>query len=181
MCYLISDFQKLMNDATQLKPNVDTEIIFRMKADIDRLYEKSAGLMDNHGQFQSALIKLMTVIMNTLRGNSENDDLANLELDKEALARKTHYAVLNHAVVADILRSDSPIQKDELIPSLLTESEPAALAAFSIFDTEQQKQIISDTEQWLKQVTGADDRVKNAFEILTAIQRFQGKDHNISH
>jgi len=55
-----------------------------------------------------------------------------------------HFEQLAQPIVADLLAPDSPVAADELVPTLLCESEPALAAALLLFDAAQLGQLCVD-------------------------------------
>jgi hypothetical protein len=131
-----SDFKSLMERAAALKPNTDSDVILKLKEDIDKLYEQCAGLADQHEPWKQGLKKLVTIVMESIKKGAGNDATALAELAQEEVARKQHYELLEYPLVAHLLRPDSPIQPDELATFLLAEEEETVKQVLSLFDPE---------------------------------------------
>jgi len=76
--------------------------------------------------------------MSAVWKSASGDAQAEASLKEEELARTAHYQLLQLPLVVDLLRPDSPIKENDLLPSLLSESEEALKAAFYLFDEKQQ-------------------------------------------
>jgi len=137
----VTELRGVVERAVSLRPHEETETVLKLKEDLERLYETSAGVADDQGGNQQAILQLLAVIMRTIRSNAEGDALAIQELDMEEQARTLHFNLLREAVVADLLHPDSVIAVDELIPTLLSESESGLAAALQIFDQGQRVEL----------------------------------------
>jgi hypothetical protein len=146
----LTSLRKLVRVAVELKPNEETQTILDLKSELEKHYELACGLADNQAANKQAIAQLIDVIMNTVRGNAGGDSLAEQELAEEALARKTHFALLESSLVADLLHPDSVIQTDELAAVFLTDEESAVKAAIELFDGEQCQQISLDMKNLLE-------------------------------
>jgi hypothetical protein len=131
-----------VQSAVELKPNEESQVILNLKEELDRLYETSAGLADEQSGNQAAIRQLIAVIMKTVWA-AATDDQALAELEQESSARSAHFALLAESLVADLLHPQSPIGEDELVPTLLSESETAVAAALQLFDAEQLLQMVA--------------------------------------
>ena len=98
------------------------------------------------------------------------DAQAHSKLQMEIQARQGHYAMLEHALIADLLRPDSPIGEDELVPSLLSESSEAVCAAMQMFVPEQQAVLCQHAHQLLEKL----DRQSHVYQ--QASQRLADMD-----
>lgn len=133
----ITEFHTLVHQAINLKPSEDSEVILQLKEQLDKAYEQACGLADEQGETRQALRKLIELIMNAVRNGAGNDTLALGELEQETIARATHFELLRHPLVADLLDPDSPITPEELAPTLLSADAEELTAVLSIFDAAQ--------------------------------------------
>jgi len=131
------EFRALLDKAVNLGGNEDTEVILDLKQEIDRLYVECMSLGGDTEKEQTGLIKIHDVIMNTIRQSAGNDRLAIKELDKEQQARQVHLELMQHPLVAHLLRKDSPIEEDELIPTLLSENIDSIRTVVTMLDESQ--------------------------------------------
>jgi len=146
-------FQHLLQRAVALKPNEQSEVILELKADLDKAYAIASGLTGDLSQIKIALQKLISVTMNAVWEGAGNDKLAHDELTHEEEARSVHFAHLRYPLVATLVRPDSPITHEDLVPSLLS-AEPAELqAALWLFEPVQLADIDSEAKSLLASTT----------------------------
>lgn len=152
------DFNQLLEQVVHLKPKEDSEIILELKDRIDRLYETCSGLGGDYMAEKAGLKKLNGLIMNAIRSTATLDAVALTELEKETLARESHFQLLEYPLIAHLLRPDTPITKEEIVPTLLCEEESALRAAMSIFDQEHRTLLSEMALTFIeeREATGAD-------------------------
>jgi len=143
------DFYALLEEASQLKSQVDSEIILNLKDRVDRLYEKCAGLGGDFSAEKKGLHKLSELIMQAILSSGIQDAKIVDNLQKEMVAREIHFSLLEHPIIAHLLHPESPIKEEEIVPTLLTEEEVSLRAAMSLFSPEQQKILCNAAEQLL--------------------------------
>ena len=137
-------FQALLERAVSLKPNEQSEVILALKADLDKAYAIACGLPGDLSQLKIGLQKLISVTMNAVWQGAGNDPVAHQELTHEEEARAAHFAHLRYPLMATLVRPDSPITREDLVPSLLG-AEPTELqAALWLFAPEQLADIIRE-------------------------------------
>ena len=141
-----------MQQAIDLKPSEESEVILKLKEDLERLYEISAGLADDQKQNQFAIKQLLGIVMGTIITNSSGDPLAEEELQMEAEARSMHFKMLEVPLVADLLHPLSLIDSDELVATLLSEPLDSLEVALQLFDLEQKEQISAQAQALLDSV-----------------------------
>jgi len=161
----IKHFHSLLAEVAELKPNEESEKMLDLKSRLDQCYEQCSGLAGKRENEKQAITQLVIVIMNAIRKEAQGDAEAEQNLYEEELARNTHYQLLANPLVADLLRPRSPIAQDQLIATLLSESEEAINAAFQLFDKEHQQLILQQAQRLL-----AD---KQAEELPQAQQRLE--------
>ncbi|MFN2308319.1 MAG: hypothetical protein ABR553_01080 [Gammaproteobacteria bacterium] len=130
-------FRGLVEQAVGLSPQVDSEVILELKGELDQAYEQCCGLAGSPGEIKAALRRLLDIVMRAVWLGAGDDAAAQTTLREEEVARATHFALLEQPLVADLIRPDSPIEPDELLPALLSETEPALAAALELFDSDQ--------------------------------------------
>jgi hypothetical protein len=151
----LRSLRQLVGQAVVLQPNEDTQVILDLKAELEKHYEQACGLADNQSANKQAITQLIDVIMATVQRNAAGDALAEQELREEALARRTHFSLLESTLVADLLHPQSVIQTDELAPVFLTDPEDDVRPAMELFDVEQRQQIATATRALLQDNTTA--------------------------
>jgi len=150
----LGELRQTVQRAVELKPNVGSEVVLELKEQLDRLYEVSAGLADDHGSNQAAIRQLLEVIMRNVERGAAGDPQAMDELAQEKVARAAHFELLATPLVADLLHPQSTIGAEELAPSLLSENEAGLAAALQLFDLQQLSQVFADTQQCLAGCSG---------------------------
>ncbi len=130
----IPQFRRLVHQAVELKPNEESDVILKLKGDLDQAYEQACGLGDNQTETKDAIKKLLQVIMSAVRTGAGSDPTALDELAQEDAAREAHFALLEQTLVADILSPQSPIAEHELILILLSADDADFVAALELFD-----------------------------------------------
>jgi len=75
--------------------------------------------------------------MQSVKKGAENDPKALQELAQEESAREAHFAFLQSKLVADILDPESPIENEDLLPTLLCAEKDDLALASQLFDIEQ--------------------------------------------
>ena len=131
------DFRSLIQEAVDLKPNTDSEIILDLKERLDQCYTRCCAMPGEHGEIKTAIDNLIQVIMQAIRQGAANDPVALGKLDDEDAARRMHQALQAHTLIVDLLLADSPIEEAELLPTLLSETDEAIQATLPLFDVEQ--------------------------------------------
>lgn len=145
----VGELRATVQQAVELKANEDSEVVLALKERLDRLYEQSAGLADDHDGNRSAIADLVEVIMRNVERNAAGDAHAVAELAQEREARAAHFQLLESPLVADLLHPQSVIAADELAPTLLSSSEVDLSAALQLFDLAQLDQLYADAEDCL--------------------------------
>jgi hypothetical protein len=133
----ITELRATVRRAIELEPNEESDVILGIKERLDRLYEVSAGLAEDHSGNQAAIRDLVEVIMRNVERGAAGDPQALDELAQERIARAAHFDLLATPLVADLLHPQSVIAADELAPTLLSASEAELNAALQLFDVEQ--------------------------------------------
>jgi hypothetical protein len=145
----ITELRRLVQQAIELKPNEESQVILDLKADLDKAYEKACTMADEQEGNKQAIQQLINVIMRTIRVNATGDAAAEQQLNEEEQARAFHFSLLEQPIVPDLLDPDTLIREEELVPCLLSESEEGLAAALELFDAEQRAQLVSQAEQLL--------------------------------
>jgi hypothetical protein len=130
-------FQALVQQAVDLPPNAGSDTLLGLKEELEKLYEQASGLPEDHRQEKEALRKLVDLIMKAVRRAAGEDPLAHQELEEAEEARVIHFRLLEQPLVVDMLHPESPIETDELVPSLLSASAEEVEAALEVFGADQ--------------------------------------------
>ena len=143
------EFRALVQRAVELSPQEESDVVLKLKEDLDRAYEQCCGLPGDNNETKAALKKLLDIVMRAVWRGAAHDPAAQTNLREEEVARATHFQLLEHKLVTDLIRPDSPIGPDELAATLLSESEAAVAAALEIFDEDQLALLCRTAEELL--------------------------------
>jgi len=166
------DFRDVMTQAINLKPNEDSEVILEVKDKLDKLYSASISVADDQARVQESIKKLLTVVMQSVRKGAGDDAHALKELDQEDAARDANFAFLESKLVADILDPDSPIENDDLIPTLLSADKDDLALACQLFDKEQLSFLLTEGEKLLNKLDAKGHDVKQAAENFVFMEGY---------
>ena len=165
----VADLRNAVRRAVNLEANAASEAVLGLREDLERLYERSAGVAEDQTANRSALRRLIDVIVRSVRRSAGGDPLAQAEIDQAEAARALHFEQLEHPIVADLLAPDSLVEADELVPTLLSESEPALEAALQLFDGEQLARLCVDARVLLL-TRDPDRQLAQAWERLARME-----------
>jgi hypothetical protein len=143
----LTRFRELMEEAAGLDANADSETLLDLRRRMDMIYERACTIAGDHEREKQASLRLYDVIDATIRRGAENDPLAQEELAEEAAARAAHLAMLKIPLVADLLRPDPPLERDELGATLLAADEAAFRAVIGLFDAAQKQELLLMMQQ----------------------------------
>lgn len=167
-----AEFHQLLEAATTLKGTVESDVVLQLKDRFDRAYETASHLMDDQTPAKQAIRKLLSFIMVAVRQGAGNDAQAHHELDQEEMAREAHFSLLDSTLVADLLNPESPIQPDELIPTLLSSSKDELQLALQIFDEVQLLAMLTDGAKRLEHLQQNGIHVEEAWQTLAFMQGY---------
>lgn len=142
----IGQLRKLVGEAVALGPHEQSDVILELKERLDMAYEHACRLADDQTPNKHAIVKLVEVIMQAVWKGAGNDSLALQELEQEETARKTHFELLEHPLVADLLDPESLISKADLFPVLLSAERKEFEAALTLFDPIQLEALLEQGE-----------------------------------
>lgn len=168
----MEDFRDVMTKAINLKPNEDSEVILEVKDKLDKLYAASVSVADDQVRVQESIQKLLAVVMQSVRKGAGDDAHALKELDQEDAAREANFAFLESKLVADILDPDSPIENDDLIPTLLSADKDDLALACQLFDQEQLSFLLIEGEKLLNKLDAEGHDVKQAAENFVFMEGY---------
>lgn len=163
-------FRDLVQEAIELKPEAESEIILDIKTRLDKCYAHCCALPGEQSEIQGAIHKLIEVIMKAVRQGAANDPVALDKLSEEEQARRMHNDLMQYNLVADLMLPDSPISKNELVASLLTESKTELSAALQLFDQTQLAQIYQEAKTYLEQPPASTDKQPGLQEKIKLIE-----------
>jgi hypothetical protein len=148
----ITHVRGVVQQAVDLAPTEESDVILKLKEQLDRAYEQSAGLADDQASYQAALAELIEVVMRNVERGAAGDPQAVDELAQERAARSAHFALLRHPLVADLLHPDSTIGSGDLAPTLLSTDSEELTAALQLFDLEQLSELHAEASRCLQAV-----------------------------
>ncbi len=167
-------FQGLVREAAGLRPNEESETVLDLKARLDRAYTEGAALPGNQQPVMEALKKLIEVVMRAVRAGAEDDPVARQELEDEEQARQVHYRLLDHPLVADLMRPDSSIEREELVATLLSEEPEAVEAALWLFGPDELGKMQEEGRERLEQLRREGHEAPAAWQNLALLDRAAG-------
>jgi len=135
------EFSDTLRQAAGMGPHVGSEVILGLKEKCDELYEKACGLSGDLAAEKQSLEQFLDVLMTAVIAGANGDDHAMDELAQESTARKLHFRLLQAPVVCDLLRPDTPVARDELIPTLLSQPSEDLQLALELFDQQQRHEL----------------------------------------
>ncbi|MBI5042081.1 MAG: hypothetical protein HZB57_13045 [Gammaproteobacteria bacterium] len=165
-----ADFRALLKRAIELDPQADSDVILKLKEDLDHTYERCCGLGGDQREIKTALRKLLEHTMQAVWRGAANDPAAQANLREEELAREAHFQLLELPFIADLIRPDSPIGPDELVPSLLSESAASVAAALELFDADHRVVLCRDARALLEALPPSVADLTTAWTRLTQLE-----------
>jgi len=169
--HFMQEFHALARDASQLDASVDSEALIELKTRLDKSYERSCGQMGTHEEIRQGLKTLIDAIMGAVMHAAADDPNALSKLEDESAARQQHFELLAYPLIVDMLRPDSPLNADELVPSLLSAASDEAVAAASLFNDEQRGLVCQQAQALIDRVSEAGLDVGAARRILESIRQ----------
>jgi len=144
-----TEFQEILQQIADFSGQVESEKILEMKQKIDQMHEQAAGLAGENQQAIDGLVRLQSMIMQAIAQGAQGDEKAMKELEEEASARALHQQLLQHKLVCDLLRPDTPIGQSELAPTILASDTDSIRAAMVMFQPETLQALIESCETLL--------------------------------
>ena len=166
----MNDFQQEMQEVIQqaidLPSNVESEVVLELRGKLDQLYTRCSGFGISCGSHKQSIRKLIEIVMNAVWQAASDDPMARMELEHEELARQQHFCLLEYPLISDLMRPDTPIVQDELIPTLLQADEDELEAVMWMFEPEQLKEIQEQASALLTRLQGQGFDLPDAWENL---------------
>lgn len=164
------EFHDVLEKTVALKPNEESDIILKLKERLEKLYEMSAAINDKQDELRPAIAKLLQIIMAAVRKGAGNDVQAQDELNQEDMAREAHFKLLESSLAADLLNPQSPIDTEELAPTLLSVGKSDLSLVIQIFDEAQLLLLASDAEKLIEKLKPPKENKSRAEENLAIIK-----------
>lgn len=165
-----NEMRSVIQQAIELEANVESEVILELRAKLDQLYARCSGFGSSCGEHKQNIRKLIDLVMKAVWQAAGDDPQARMELEQEEMARQQHFRLLEYPLVADMLLPDSPIESDELIPTLLLAESEELEAVMWMFEPAQLQHICADAEVLLQQRREQGFELKEAWENLKMMQ-----------
>ena len=160
-------FQSVVQKTTELGNNSESDVVLKIKEQLDECYATSCAMPGEHKNLRLAIKKLIAAIMVAIRKGAAGDTTALQKLDDEDIARELHNELHERNLIADLMLENSPILENELTPTLLNEETDDLEAALQLFNAEQLTLIVKDAQTLLENLR------KDGHEIPHAWERFQ--------
>jgi hypothetical protein len=167
----MTEFRKLLESTAALNGQVETEEILQLKGDVEKLYIQCVSLSGDTAEFKQALLKLHDAVLLAIRESAGNDALAQQELSKEYEAWQMHIRLLEHPLAAHLLRTDSPIEGDELLPVLLSEDSGTLENILIMFDDEQLSILLHGARQLMENIRQEGYQIPEAEKCLQELEK----------
>lgn len=159
-----------LREALDMPPQVESDVLLKLKERLDQLYDQCAGLPGDWDREKQSLMRMIGVIMQAVWAGAGDDPRARSELEQEEHARTLHHELLLQPLVAHLLRPDSPIGPDELVPTLLSETPDAVNTVFALFDPAQQQTLCAQARALLEQLKAEGKPLPVAWQRLQLME-----------
>jgi len=163
-------FRDLVQRAIDLEPHVQSDVLLRLKEDFDKAYEECASLGGDQSRIKEAIETLVEKIMNAIRKGAEGDPVAMRKLDEEEEARRLHYRLLEHPLIADLLHPETVIDENELLPALLSADDDEFQAALELFTPKQLAVLVSGCRSLIDRLPPEAPRLARTRERLQEME-----------
>ncbi len=174
-------FEKAMRDILQhvstLPAQIESDDMHALREQLDRLYEQACGLGGDYEKEKQGLLRLYELIMKNITEHAGDDQYALQQLQQTAAARAQHLNLLQCPLVADLLRPDSPIAHNELVPTLLGLDKTELETVITMFDAEQHHILFEQATQLLSTLKQHKEEMKNAWENLVLLDQTSPSRH----
>jgi hypothetical protein len=168
------DFQAALRatlrEALDMPPQVESDVLLKLKERLDQLYDQCAGLPGDHDREKQSLTRMIGVIMKAVWSGAGDDPRARSELEQEEHARTLHHELLREPLVATLLRPDSPIAEDALVPTLLSETEDAVRTVLQLFDATQLQALCQQARELLARLDSVGQELPEARRRLDLME-----------
>lgn len=168
----MNEFQLLVQEAIDLKPETDSETILDLKDRLDKSYAQCCALPGDQSQIKQAVKKLIDAVMGAVRSGATTDPKALKELDEEQQAREIHFTLHDQQLVADLMLEDSPIMHDELTASLLSDTTEGLTAALNLFEEDALSAIYQQAKSLLQSIDNSETTHADAWQNLKTMENF---------
>lgn len=169
--HFMEEFHNLVERVVSLDSKVESDVILEIKQELDKSYEICSGLGGEMDEVREAIKQLLELVMKAIHKGAGDDQQALMNLAEEQLARELHFELLEYPLVADLLRPDSLVSADALVPSILSEELDAVPAVMSLFTPEQATELHATGEALLTRLEQAGLETDDARTKLNIMAR----------
>lgn len=170
-------FQSVVQRTTELGNNSESDVVLKIKEQLDECYATSCAMPGDHKNLRLAIKKLIAAIMAAIRKGAADDVTALQKLDDEDIARELHNELHERNLIADLMLENSPILENELTPTLLNEETDDLEAALQLFNAEQLAIIVKDAQILLEDLRQGGHEIPHAWERFQQIKlAFEAKN-----
>lgn len=163
------EMQEVIQQAIELPANAQSETVLELRGKLDQLYVRCSGFGNSCGSHKQSIRKLIEIVMKAVWQAAADDPVARMELEHEELARQQHFCLLEYPLISDLMRPDTPISRDELVPTLLQADEDELEAVMWLFEPEQLNEIREQASELLTRCREQGYDLPEAWENLQAI------------
>jgi len=164
-----SEMQEVIQLAIDLPSNAESEVVLELRGKLDQLYTRCSGFGTTCGTHKQSIRKLIEIVMNAVWEAAADDPMARMELEHEEMARQQHYCLLEYPLISDLMRPDTPVTADELVPTLLDADDDELEAVMWMFEPEQLINIREEAGALLNRLQEQGFDLPHARENLQAI------------
>ncbi len=164
-----TEMQEAIQQAIDLPANATSEVVLALRGRLDQLYTRCSGFGGSCDRHKQAIRKLIDIVMNAVWQAVADDSQARMELESEEMARQQHFCLLEYALVSDLIRPDTPVAPEELVPTLLLAEEDELEAVLWLFESAQLEDIYAQSRSLLEQRQGQGYDLPDAWVRLAAI------------
>lgn len=165
-----ADMQSVIEQAINLEQNVQSEVILELRGKLDALYVRCSSFGAQCREHKQNIRKLIDLVMKAVWQAAGSDPQARKELEQEELARQQHLRLLEYPLVADLIRPDTPIGADDIVPTLLHASSDELEAVLWLFEPDQLRQLCTVGEALLRGCREAGEDLKLPWVRLQMMQ-----------
>lgn len=169
------EMRAVIQQAIELEANVESEVILELRGKLDQLYTRCSGFGSGCGEHKQNIRKLIDLVMKAVWQAAANDPQARMELEQEEMARQQHFRLLEYPLVADLLRPDTPVTEEELIPTLLHAEREELEAVLWLFEPKHLQQLTEEARELLEKLRSQDIELQEAWENLQQIESHLGE------
>jgi len=164
-----NEMREVIQQAIDLPANAESEVVLELRGKLDQLYTRCSGFGASCGSHKQSIRKLIDIVMKAVWQAAADDPMARLELEQEEMARQQHFCLLEYSLISDMMRPDTPIAQEELVPTLLQAGEDELEAVLWMFEPEQLQDIREQAKTLLAERREQGYELPHAWENLQLI------------